>query len=169
MGVSALWTQLDAVVQTLKSHTACKQNQRVDGMTQGSRTRCQIQQKKRRQQIDRLQKKRDLCKRMPIIQSSTTTGRVRGQKEMGREVSDTDLSEGEERSPGAGNCGVLTPPTDSETKGHQRREEKEQEDSGKFKVTYLTTFIHRNQVLFSRGLFSIVAFVHQVNLIKVRC
>lgn len=63
MGVAAMWSQLDAVVRTLKEHTACKQNQRINGLTQSSRVRRLIQDKKRQRQSEKLQKKRDLCKR----------------------------------------------------------------------------------------------------------
>lgn len=131
MGVAAMWSQLDAVVRTLKEHTACKQNQRINGLTQSSRVRRLIQDKKRQRQSEKLQKKRDLCKRTSATTKYVAAARIDSEAEKEMEVTESDVSEGEEEPPEVGNCGVLTPPTDSETKGLSGRSRKIQEDYGK--------------------------------------
>uniref|UniRef100_K1R0V0 Glucose-repressible alcohol dehydrogenase transcriptional effector n=1 Tax=Magallana gigas TaxID=29159 RepID=K1R0V0_MAGGI len=128
MGVAAMWSQLDAVVRTLKEHTTCKQNPRVNGLTQSSRVRRLIQDKKRQQQCEKLQKKRDLCKRTSAPTNYAAAARIDSEAEKEMEVTESDVSEGEEEPPEAGNCGVLTPPTDTETKGLTGRNRKIEED-----------------------------------------
>lgn len=131
MGVAAMWSQLDAVVRTLKEHTTCKQNPRVNGLIQSSRVRRLIQDKKRQRQCEKLQKKRDLCKRTSAPTNYAAAARIDSEAEKEMEVTESDVSEGEEEPPEAGNCGVLTPPTDTETKGLSGRNRKIEEDYSK--------------------------------------
>ncbi|XP_061193514.1 protein NPAT-like [Saccostrea echinata] len=124
MGNAALWSQLDAVVRTLKEHTASKQNRNADGVTQSTRVRRMLIEKKRRRETERRQRKLDLCSKISATQANERF--TDSSEKLGVGVTDSEMSS--EEPPEAGHCGVLTPPTDTDTRKDNGRIRRSQEE-----------------------------------------